>query len=104
MGQAANQWDLMTKIEGRSMRLVLDVEGVAESGMPDPVAKAGLSEADQGLSPDEKGAEVRQIMLDGRYLTARKSVLGATEESQETINVQAAQKVTASRGRSATMR
>lgn len=101
--QAKENSDALVETEVRSMRLVLEAEGVPGSEMPAPVAKASLSEEDRALSAAEKQTKARQLMFSDQYLAAKERIITPTKKFRKAIESRAAQEVSANRGWSATV-
>jgi hypothetical protein len=86
LAEAKKNSDALVETERRSMRLVLEALGEAESNMVPEVASFHLSSEDQQLSKDEKLAKARDIMFDAKYDADKRSIMDPIAQFQKIMN------------------
>jgi methyl-accepting chemotaxis protein len=87
--EAKRQSDALVSAESRSMRLVLEAQGVPEASMPAAIAANELDAADQQLTPEEKLETAARIMFDAQYAHDKALITTPMDEFQETMNARA---------------
>lgn len=84
--EAKTYSDALVETERRSMRLVLEADGIKKSAMPEQVASKKLSEEDENLSPIEKREKAIQIMFDRDYDDSKTHIMQPIASFQEIMN------------------
>lgn len=84
--EAKTYSDALVETERRSMRLVLEADGIKESAMPKQVASKKLSEGDLNLSPIEKREKAIKIMFDRDYDDSKTRIMQPIASFQEIMN------------------
>jgi signal transduction histidine kinase/CheY-like chemotaxis protein len=87
--------DALVAIETRSMRLVLEAQGLPKSSMHPAVAAWQLSAEDIKLSAEDKMKFARKIMFDAQYEAHRHIIMEPIAQFQSLMNARTAREVQA---------
>lgn len=86
LAEAKRYSDALVSTERRSMRLVLEAQGVPEENMVNEVSAYHLSIGDQKLNNAEKLAKAREIMFDAKYDADKKNIMDPIAKFQTIMN------------------
>jgi signal transduction histidine kinase/CheY-like chemotaxis protein/HPt (histidine-containing phosphotransfer) domain-containing protein len=86
LAEAKKNSDTLVNTERRSMRLVLEALGAAESKMAPEVASFHLNSEDAKLNHEDKFTKARDIMFDAKYDSDKKSIMDPIAKFQEIMN------------------
>jgi methyl-accepting chemotaxis protein len=100
--RAKQNSDALIQAESRSMRLVLEVNGVPESEMPPAIASFPLTEQDAALSPVAKSEKARQLVFDTHYTTSKASIVEPISTFRDVMESRAAAEVSDARSQAST--
>jgi len=84
--EAKTYSDALVETERRSMRLVLEADGITEAAMPAPVASKKLHRADEQLSSIAKREKAVEIMFDRDYDDSKAHIMQPIASFQEIMN------------------
>ncbi len=86
LAEAKRYSDALVSTERRSMRLVLEAQGVPEKNMVNEVATYYLSIEDQKLNNAEKLTKAREIMFDSKYDADKQNIMNPIAKFQTIMN------------------